>query len=180
MGDLIYLSKPLGTGYLLAAYFNNSKILSSSDFEKILNNLKRGNFFAVNSARNSGSQTMTDISGFGLSSHLIDICLSSNLSCELILSPDILINSNIELLRIFQSTGFKNNHKSSREYIKISESHPLKNILFDPQTNGPMLIAINRQNQKKFENFFSNECEVKPILIGRFIDKLDKAVYVNE
>ena len=178
--DLIYLSKPLGTGYLLAAYFNNSKILSSSDFEKILNNLKRGNFFAVKSARNSGSQTMTDISGFGLSSHLIDICLSSNLSCELILSPDILINSNIELLRIFQSTGFKNNHKSSREYIKISESHPFKNILFDPQTNGPMLIAINRQNQKKFENFFSNERDVKPILIGRFIDKLDKAIYVNE
>ena len=63
MDDLIYLSKPLGTGYLLAAYFNNSKILSSSDFEKILNNLKRGNIFAVNSARNSGSQTMTDISG---------------------------------------------------------------------------------------------------------------------
>ena len=123
---------------------------------------------------------MTDISGFGLSSHLIDICLSSNLSSELILNSNILINSNIDLLRIFQSTGFKNNYKSSREYIKISENHPLKNILFDPQTNGPMLIAINKQNQKKFENYFSNESDIKPILIGRFIDKLEKAIYVHE
>ncbi len=180
VGDLIYLSKPLGTGYLLAAYFNNSDMLSGNDFEKILNNLKKENFFAVNSARNSDSQTMTDISGFGLSSHLIDICLSSNLSSELILSPDILINSNIDLLRMFQSTSFKNNHNSSRGYVKISENHPLKNILFDPQTNGPMLIAINKQNQKKFENYFSNESDLKPILIGRFIDKLEKAVYVNE
>ncbi len=180
VGDLIYLSKPLGTGYLLAAYFNNSDMLSSNDFEKILNNLKKENFFAVNSARNSDSKTMTDISGFGLSSHLIDICLSSNLSSELILSPEILINSNIDLLRMFQSTSFKNNHNSSRGYIKISENHPLKNILFDPQTNGPMLIAINKQNQKKFENYFSNESDLKPILIGRFIDKLEKAVYVNE
>ncbi len=180
VGDLIYLSKPLGTGYLLAAYFNNSEMLSGDDFEKILNNLKKGNYFTVNSAKKSGSQTMTDISGFGLSSHLIDICLSSNLSSELILSSDILINSNIDLLRIFKSTGFDNNQKSSSEYIKISENHPLKNILFDPQTNGPMLITINKQNQKKFENYFSNETDIKPILIGRFIDKLEKAIYVNE
>ena len=180
VGDLIYLSKPLGTGYLLAAYFNNSEMLSGNDFEKILNNLKKGNYFTVNSAKKSGSQTMTDISGFGLSSHLIDICLSSNLSSELILSSDILINSNIDLLRIFKSTGFDNNQKSSSEYIKISENHPLKNILFDPQTNGPMLITINKQNQKKFENYFSNETDIKPILIGRFIDKLEKAIYVNE
>ena len=180
VGDLIYLSKPLGTGYLLAAYFNNSEMLSGNDFEKILNNLKKKNFFAVHAARNSGCQTMTDISGFGLSSHLIDICLSSNLSSQLILNPDILINSNIDLLRIFQSTGFKNNHKSSRENVKISENHPLKNILFDPQTNGPMLIVINKQNQKKFENYFSNKTDIKPILIGRFIDKLEKAIYVSE
>ena len=179
IGDLIYLSKPLGTGYLLAGYFSNTEMLSGDDFEKILDNLKKENFYFVDSARNSGSQTMTDISGFGLSSHLLDICLSSNLSCELVLSPEILINSNIDLLRIFQSTGFKNNHKSTREYIKISEKHPLKNILFDPQTNGPMLITINKQNQKKFENYFSNKSD-QPILIGRFTDRLEKAIYVSE
>ena len=180
MGDLIYLSKPLGTGYLLAAYFNNSEMLSSNDFEKILNNLKKRNIFAVNCARNLGSQSMTDISGFGLSSHLIDICLSSGLSSELELSTDILINPNIDLLKKFQSTGFQNNHKSSRKDIKISESHPLKNILFDPQTNGPMLITIKKQNQEKFENNFLNHRNIKPILIGRFIDKSEKAIYVSE
>jgi len=179
-GDLIYLSKPLGTGYLIAAYFNNSEILSGCDFEKILNNLKKENLFAVNSAIDSGSQTMTDISGFGLSSHLTDICLSSNLSSELTLSHEILINSNTDLLKMFQSTGFKNNYESSREYIKITLNHPLKNILFDPQTNGPMLIALNKENQKKFENYFINKPDIKPILIGRFIDKLDKAIYVKD
>ncbi len=178
--DLIYLSKPLGTGYLLAAYFNNSEMLSSNDFEKIINNLKKGNLFAVNSARNSNSQTMTDISGFGLSSHLIDICLSSNLSCKITLNPDLLINSNTNLLKIFQSTSFQNNYNASKQYVKISENHPLKNILFDPQTNGPMLIAIKKRNQKKFENYFLNKSDIKPILIGKFVDKLEKAIYVIE
>tara|TARA_B100000963_G_scaffold218318_1_gene190394 strand:+ start:33179 stop:35335 length:2157 start_codon:yes stop_codon:yes gene_type:complete len=178
--DLIYLSKPLGVGYLLAAYFNNSKMLSSNDFKNIIDNLKRGNLHAVNSARGSGSKTMTDISGYGLSSHLIDICLLSNLSCELIINKNILINSNIDLLKLFQSTGFENNYKSSNKYIQIANKHPLKNILYDPQTNGPMLMAIKKQNQEKFENFFFNKSDIKPILIGKFINKLEKIIYVNE
>ena len=179
-GDLIYLSKPLGAGYLLAAYFNNSEMLSSDDFEKIIRNLKLGNIFAVSSARNSDSQTMTDISGYGLSSHLIDICLSSNLSSELFINKDILVNTNLNLLKIFQSTGFENNYKFSRKFIEISENHPLKNILYDPQTNGPMLIVIKKDNKEKFENFFFNKLDNKPILIGRFINKLEKVIYVNK
>ncbi len=177
-GDLIYLSKPLGTGYLLAAYFNNSEMLSSDDFKKIIKNLKMGNLFTVNSARRSGSHTMTDISGYGLSSHLIDICLSSNLSSELTINKNILINTNLDLLKLFKSTGFKNNYKSTNEFIDVSENHPLKNILYDPQTNGPMLMAIEKKNKEKFENFFSNKLVNKPILIGRFINKSKKIIYV--
>ena len=179
-GDLIYLSKPLGTGYLLAAYFNNSEMLSSNDFEKIIKSLMKGNLYAVNSARSSGCQTMTDISGYGLSSHLIDICSSSDLSSRLIINKNILINSNLDLLKIFQSTGFENNYKSTSKFIEISEKHPLKNILYDPQTNGPMLMAIERKNKEKFENFFSNKFDNKPILIGRFVNKSKKVIYVDE
>ena len=47
-GDLIYLSKPLGTGYLIAAYFNNSEMLSIGDFKKILNNLNLETFVITN------------------------------------------------------------------------------------------------------------------------------------
>ncbi len=179
-GDLIYLSKPLGTGYLLSAYFKNTEFLSSNDFENIVSNLKRGNLFTVNSARSSGSKMMTDISGFGLSSHLIDICLSSNLSSELRLSKNILINSNLDLLEMYKSTGYFNNFNSSRKFIEISENHPLKNILYDPQTNGPMLMAINKNNKEKFESFFLNKLNIKPILIGKFIRKKEKIIYVYQ
>ena len=43
-----------------------------------------------------------------------------------------------------------------------------------------MLITINEQNQKKFEHYFSNKTDIKPILIGKFIDKLEKAIYVSD
>ena len=176
-GNLIYLSKPLGTGYLLAAYFQNSKLLSVSDFEKLLKYLKTGNDLAAKSGFSCGSQLMTDISGFGLASHLGDICQSSNLSAQIQLNNDILINDKLEILKNFESSGYKNNYLSSFNSIDIKESHPLNKIIFDPQTNGPLLIAIDKEKKNEFENNFEKNYLLKPLLIGEFIKQKEKLIY---
>ena len=165
-GNLIYLSKPLGTGYLLAAYFQNSKLLSISDFEKLLRYLKKSNDSAAKSGFSYGSQLMTDISGFGLASHLGDVCQSSNLSAQIQLNKDILINDKLEILKNFESSGYKNNYLSSFGLIGIKDDHPLLKIVFDPQTNGPLLIAIDKEKKNEFENNFEKNYFAKPILIG--------------
>ena len=176
-GNLIYLSKPLGTGYLLAAYFQNSKLFSISDFEKLLNYLKKGNKLAAQSAFLCGSQLMTDISGFGLASHLGDICQSSNLSAQIQLNKDILINDKLEILKNFESSGYKNNYLSSFNSIDIKNDHPLSKIVYDPQTNGPLLIAIDKEKKNEFENNFEKNYLSKPLLIGEFIKKKEKLIY---
>ena len=176
-GDLIYLSKPLGTGYLLAAYFQNSKLLSISDFEILLTYLKTGNDLAAKSGFSCGSQLMTDISGFGLASHLGDICQSSNLSAQIDLGSDILINTKLEILKNFKSSGYKNNYSSSINSIDIEANHPLLKIVFDPQTNGPLLIAIDKEKKDEFEKSFKNHCLSKPLLIGEFIRQKEKLIY---
>ncbi|AFS48306.1 selenide, water dikinase [alpha proteobacterium HIMB59] len=176
-GNLIYLSKPLGTGYLLAAYFQNSKLFSISDFEKLLNYLKKGNKLAAQSAFLCGSQLMTDISGFGLASHLGDICQSSNLSAQIQLNKDILINDKLEILKNFESSGYKNNYLSSFNSIDIKNDHPLSKIVFDPQTNGPLLIAIDKEKKNEFENNFEKNYLSKPLLIGEFIKRKEKQIY---
>jgi len=176
-GNLIYLSKPLGTGYLLAAYFQNFKLLSVSDFEKLLTYLKIGNDLAAKSGFSCGSQLMTDISGFGLASHLGDICQSSNLSAEIQLSNHILINDKLEILKNFESSGYKNNYLSSFGLIDIKNDHPLLKIIFDPQTNGPLLIAIDKEKKNEFENNFEKNYFSKPLLIGEFIKQKEKLIY---
>ena len=105
-------------------------MISSKDFAKLIKYLKRGNRSSVTLDRSSISQTMTDISGYGLASHLIDICLSSELASELVLNSDLLINSDINLLNNYKSTGFINNLKSTERYVDIANDHPLKNILY--------------------------------------------------
>lgn len=176
-GNLIYLSKPLGTGYLLAAYFQNSQLLSISDFEKLLRSLKTSNDSAAKSGFSYGSQLMTDISGFGLASHLGDICQSSNLSAQINLKNEILINNKLEILKNYESSGYKNNYLSSFDSIDIKENHPLIKIIFDPQTNGPLLMAIDKENKNEFEEDFKENCLSQPLLIGEFIKQKEKLIY---
>jgi len=122
---------------------------------------------------------MTDISGFGLASHLGDICHSSNLSAKIDLSSQILINDKISILKNFESTGYYNNYKSNSQNIYIKNSNNLEKILYDPQTNGPMLMAINPNNKEKFESDFYDLYQRKPLLIGSFEKKLDNLIIID-
>ena len=110
--DLIYLSKPLGTGYLLSAYYKNSSLIKVEDFKAIREWMLKDNETASKIAIENNCCVMTDVSGFGLASHLGDICQNSNLCAEIKINSDLLINDNIELLTNFRSTGFFNNEKA--------------------------------------------------------------------
>ena len=177
--DLIYLSKPLGIGYLLAANYKNTKLLNSQDLEKLFFWLSMSNKKAANIALANNCKVMTDISGFGLASHLGDICLGSKLGAELTLSEEILMNKNIEILKHFKSTGFDNNFNAAKENVVISKNNNFENILYDPQTNGPMLMLINPDQRLNFEKQFSQECGYNPFLLGRFTKLKNKIIKCN-
>ena len=178
-GDLIYLSKPLGTGYLLAAYFQNSKLLKDQDFQNLMTHLKMSNKFVVNIARKFECQMMTDISGFGLASHLIDVCQHSNLSAHISLNDEILINSNIDLLNRHESTGFQNNYLASFEHLEQKKEQRLIKIMHDPQTNGPVLMAINKKFKNEFEKNFIKINHSNPIQIGTFTKQNKKLILID-
>ena len=179
LDDLIYLSKPLGTGYLLAANYKNTNLLNSQDIEKLFFWISMSNKKASNIALANSCNVMTDISGFGLASHLGDICLGSKLGAELTLSEEILMNKNIEILKYFKSTGFDNNFNAMKEHVMISNSNNFENILYDPQTNGPMLMLINPSQRLNFEKQFSQECGYNPFLLGNLTELKNKIIECN-
>ena len=122
---------------------------------------------------------MTDISGFGLASHLGDICLGSKLGAELTLSEEILINKNIEILKYFKSTGFDNNFNAMKDHVMISNSNNFENILYDPQTNGAMLMLIKPDQRLNFEKQFYQECGYNPFFLGNLTELKDKIINCN-
>ena len=176
--NLIYLSKPLGVGYLLAAYFKNSDLLDSNDFNKVLTSMKLSNKNASEIAKKHQTKSMTDISGFGLASHLGDICKNSGLSANIHLDEKLLINPNLEILKKFQSTSYKSNYESEYLYIKNERNNPYIDILYDPQTNGPLLMIIDENKKESFEEVFSSLYHKRPILIGNLVSKKEHWINV--
>ena len=84
----------------------------------------------------------------------------------------------MEILKKFQSTGYKNNYKSVSHYVKSNGNNPYINILYDPQTNGPLLMIIEENKKDSFEEDFFNFYQKKPILIGNFISKKEHWINV--
>ena len=94
------------------------------------------------------------------------------------LDEKLLINPNLEILKNFQSTGYKSNHQSISKFIKNEGTNPYLDILYDPQTNGPLLMVIKENKKDSFEEDFYNIYQRQPILIGNFISKKEHWINV--
>ena len=82
------------------------------------------------------------------------------------------------ILKKYQSTGFKNNYLATSKNIYGFENNPLKNILFDTQTNGPLLMSINPKFKDEFERHYKKLNLKEPLLIGKFIKKQEVQIKI--
>jgi len=140
VGDALILTKKLGTGALFAADMLGDA--RGVDIEAAIGSMLVSNAHAAAAAREAGATACTDITGFGLGGHLIEMLRASGLDAEITVSaipalPGVLT----ALTRGTRSTlapenvamvGAVDRHETSERY----------DLLFDPQTSGGLLIGI--------------------------------------
>jgi selenide,water dikinase len=174
-GCELFLTKPLGIGILTTAQKNN--MADPEDFQKALDQMLILNDTGIELSQLPGVMAMTDVTGFGLLGHLIEMCEASKVSAEIEYSK-VPVIPGIEWYiekktlpggthRNFNSYGFKVN--------TISDTQ--KAILCDPQTSGGLLIAVDPQQKSDFLKIIGNRgIDSEPI--GRIIDKTGKVVHI--
>lgn len=175
--ELIYLTKPLGVGLSMAAFMQNSKNIKAETYSKILENMLASNRRFLEVVERVKGHILTDISGFGLAAHLIDICKSSELSAVLKINKDILINGTEILVSNYFSSAYNDNKISSESYV-ATNNNKLVPVLYDPQTSGPLLVSIAKEQQINFEKDFRKINGTSPILIGHFESKKEYLIRV--
>lgn len=154
-GDLIYLTKKIGVGILTTA---EKKGLLKEEHKGIaakqmmqLNKL--GELFG----RLKYVTAMTDVTGFGLLGHLIEMAEGANLTAEIDYSKVPLIDD----LNFYTSqmcvpdNSFRNWSSYDPKVSGITGDSLL--TLCDPQTNGGLLITINAKHQTEFESLLAKE-----------------------
>lgn len=149
--DILYLTKPLGSGIYSTA-LKLDKITDNDKIEmiKVMTTL---NSIGIKIAKLNYVNSMTDITGFGLFGHLIELCKASKLSAEISFE-------NIQLLKNIMAywkngiitSGGKRNWEGYKSLIGATNDFR-KSILSDPQTNGGLLITINENYKSHFESF---------------------------
>lgn len=155
-GSKLYLTKPLGVGILTTAQ-KQKKRLPEHDM------IARDSMVKLNKiGEELGTLTyvkaMTDVTGFGLLGHLIEMCEASDVSAKINFDKVPLIDK--EILDDYLSKGCipggtKRNWASYGHKIgDISDYH--KHLLCDPQTSGGLLVAVEEGKTAEFENWMQS------------------------
>lgn len=184
-GDLLYLTKPLGSGILSAA--EKRGILKNEDRILVRSQMVELNKAGEKLGRLSCVHAMTDITGFGLIGHLIEMvgaCLpdrqGSNLQAQIEYSKMPLITdlSFYTAQMCIPDNTFRNWNSYENEVEGITSDSLF--ILCDPQTNGGLLVAVAPGEKETFENYMREEGLKTPVLIGAMKRKdSDKSVLIK-
>ncbi len=156
-GDLIALTKPLGVGMLAAAH---KRGLSSPEQDRDLyQNLTQTNEIGALLADISGIHAMTDVTGFGLLGHLLEVLLASDVSAELV-GTDIPKIASAEALAaqfVLPDNAMRNwNAYESMVDAQHMESFPW---LVDPQTNGGLLFTFSEGSLPEIQQLMSAQAQ---------------------
>jgi selenide,water dikinase len=141
-GDKLVLTKPLGTGTLFAAHMQLAA--DGRDVSAAVASMLQGNAAAAELALVHGASACTDITGFGLLGHLLEM-LAGELGARLELVQLPLLGGAIEQMRAgIVSTMHAANVRSAGHFLQSlpSVDEALLQMLFDPQTSGGLLIAL--------------------------------------
>jgi len=155
-GDIIFLTKPLGTGILSTAQKQGK--LNSEHEELASAVMTKLNDAGERLGKMKEVHAMTDVTGFGLGGHLIEMCKASGTSAHIDYDKLPLIDKSVHEY-ISQGCipgGTIRNHESYGSGIKFNNKEQI-NILCDPQTSGGLLFAVDPGAVGKMKMFLENE-----------------------
>lgn len=178
-GDLLFLTKSIGTGIVSAASkrgkANEEHVKASIESMCTLN--KAG----AELAKISGVNAMTDITGFGLLGHIIEMCEGSGLSAEIDFKNVQLLPGVPEYAAQFIFPDNTPRIWNAAEKKTTGIAGPSFIPLCDPQTSGGILISVSENGVEEVKKFFkANGLEKYLLPIGRMMQKGEFAVKVIE
>jgi len=142
-GDVLILTKPLGSGVLFNA--SRSKKLPYSELEAILPQIAALNKATIEIASDFDIHACTDVTGFGIVGHILELAKGSGSQINISYKNLPFYPNTLEMYMKGQTTGSnKANRKLSEGFLKIDKrlSGKEEELLFDPQTSGGLLLSL--------------------------------------
>jgi selenide,water dikinase len=157
MGDALILSKPLGVGILSAAHRKN--LLDSSGYRALIDTATQLNLPGIALSNMDTVHAMTDVTGFGLLGHLLEVCRGSGLGARIAAATVPLLPGVSALAALGTATGASaRNWTSYEQQVRLASNlePSMRVILTDPQTSGGLLVACDPSATAAVQGIFAS------------------------
>lgn len=152
-GDILFLTKPLGVGILTTA--EKKGILKEEHTGIAAKQMMQLNIAGEELGKIKGVHAMTDVTGFGLLGHLVEMAEGSGISAEINFDTVPLIVDDLKNYVDQKSVPGGTNRNWDSYGDKIGGiSDYQKAILADPQTSGGLLVAVEKESEEDLKNIF--------------------------
>lgn len=171
-GDVLFLTKPLGTGFVTTAHKTGS--CDEATLATACKSMTTLNDGAAKAMAELGVRSATDITGFGLAGHANEMAAGANVTIVLNLdSLPILPGADRLAERGFKTRASKTNASFVVSVLKEEgRLDPLRReFLFDAQTSGGLLIAVPAENADKAEATLKHHSTLAAARVGEVVER---------
>ena len=181
-GDLLFITKPIGLGILATA--QKRSVITEEHAENMIAKMTQLNSFGEKLGTIPGVTAVTDVTGFGLLGHCVEMAEGANLSLELYYSRIPVIEGAKEYLaqKVVPDATYRNwnSYSTKTAFEKGVNVMEAFSLLPDPQTNGGLLFSVNETSVEEIiEALKTNGYEDYIIPIGKFTEKNEKTINVK-
>ena len=179
-GDILILTKPLGLGIISTAIKKDKApdFIVNEAVDTMIH-LNKGAAIAMNSI---GVNTCTDVTGYGLLGHLLEICQASKVSATLNFNAIPLIEGVYELAQKgFIPGGTKRNMDYVSAHVNFSKtiSEVQQYLLADAQTSGGLLISVAKDKAQDLQKLLNENGCISNTIIGNIYNTAEFSIYVD-
>ena len=169
LGDSIILSKPLGVGILSAAL--KKEQLSDAAYQEMIALTTKLNKPGLALSQLDSVHALTDVTGFGLAGHLLELCRGAKLSAQIHWDSIPFVAEAVKLVKegIYTGASPRNWLGYGHEVAMNSHSEAWQqNLLSDPQTSGGLLISCSPEATDQVLEILKSDGFSDAQIIGRF------------
>jgi selenide,water dikinase len=146
-GDVLVLTKPLGIGIVNTAI--KGEMADEKSYNEAVKVMTTLNKEAKDAAVKAGANSVTDITGFGLLGHTLEMAQGSNVTIKINYRSLPIIKNVLEYAQmgLVPAGAYSNEkHVGEKVFFKSEIPREIKDVMYDPQTSGGLLISLERKN----------------------------------
>ncbi len=170
-GDVLVLGKPLGVGVLSAALKKGE--LDANGYRQMVDVTTQLNRTGTQLAQMAGVHALTDVTGFALLGHLLEICRGSGLRAELRMQDVPVIDTALRLAEAGYATGAAARNWNSYGHevaLGANIAEWQRKLLCDPQTSGGLLVSCAPEHVQDVLSAFHADGFTSAAVIGKLGD----------